>query len=128
MWSASAGAAYRSFLSQLKAAMRANDHRSLIGMTAFPLRVNSARGARVYRDAQSLERDFDRMFTPRVRSAILKQRPDQLFVRDQGAMIGNGELWFDQECPNAGPSECICDRFGHSAAPGADRGSGRNLC
>jgi hypothetical protein len=36
-----------------------------------------------------------------VRRAILDQRADQLFVRDQGAMVGNGEVWFSDTCPNA---------------------------
>ncbi|HET7605661.1 MAG TPA: hypothetical protein VFK28_06285 [Sphingomicrobium sp.] len=100
----SAGAtdpAYRSFLSRLQAAVRSNDSHALIALIGFPLRVNAAGGARVYRDAQSVERDFDEIFTTKVRSAILRQRANRLFVRDQGAMIGSGEIWFDHRCPNA---------------------------
>ena len=33
--------------------------------------------------------------------AILDQRLDQLFGRDQGLMIGNGSIWFDHICTNA---------------------------
>jgi hypothetical protein len=62
--------------------------------------VNGASGARTYRDAASVERDFDRIFTARVKHAILAQRPDGLFVRDQGAMVGDGELWFRETCSN----------------------------
>jgi hypothetical protein len=69
-------------------------------MIAFPLRVNAQDGARFYRDAQSVERDYDRIFTPKVRRAILKQRATKLFLRDQGAMVGDGEVWFDHSCPN----------------------------
>jgi hypothetical protein len=91
---------YAVFLSRLQAAVRADDRRAITGMIAFPLRVNAASGTRTYRDAPSVERDFARIFTPRVRQSILAQRADQLFVRDQGAMIGNGEVWFDHTCPN----------------------------
>ena len=49
----------------------------------------------------SVSRDFDRIFTPRVRRAILAQKAGELFVRDQGAMIGDGEVWFDQTCADS---------------------------
>jgi hypothetical protein len=96
--------AYRSFLSRLQGAVRSKDHRAVIALVGFPLRVNGAGGAQLYRDAQSVERDFDEIFTAKVRGAILQQRADRLFVRDQGAMIGSGEIWFDHRCPNAGCS------------------------
>ena len=97
----SANPAYAAFLSRLQAAVRAGDRRAIIALIDFPLRVNEAKGPRLYRDARSVERDFERIFTPKVRRAILGQRADRLFVRDQGAMIGDGELWFDRTCPNA---------------------------
>jgi hypothetical protein len=93
--------AYASFLSRLQSAVSANNHRAVIGLIAFPLRVNAANGARTYGDAKSVERDFDRIFTPRVKQAIARQRADKLFVRDQGAMVGDGEVWFDETCNNS---------------------------
>ena len=95
------GQAYSPFLSRLQAAFRANDRRSIIAMIGFPLRVNFSGGARQYRDASSVQGDFDRIFTPKVRRAVLDQRADRLFVRDQGAMVGDGELWFRETCPNS---------------------------
>jgi hypothetical protein len=93
--------AYAAFLSRLQAVVRAGNRSALIALIDFPLRVNEAGGSRLYRDARSVERSFGRIFTPKVRRAILGQRADRLFVRDQGAMIGDGELWFDHTCPNA---------------------------
>jgi hypothetical protein len=93
--------AYGAFLAHLQAAVRSGDRRAVIALIDWPLRVNGSGDTRRYRDAQSLERDFDQVFTPRVRTAILKQRADRLFVRDQGAMIGNGQVWFSRTCPNA---------------------------
>ena len=95
---------YGSFLRRLQGAVRSGSRRSLSGLIAFPLRVNRSDGPRIYRDRKAVEEDFDRIFTPRVRQAILSQRSDQLFVRDQGVMIGAGEVWFDQTCSNAGCS------------------------
>ena len=92
---------YASFLYRLQTAVRAKDRDAVMGLVAFPLRVNGQGPSRIYRDADSLERDYDKVFSRKVRQAILGQRADGLFVRDQGAMIGNGEVWFDRTCPNA---------------------------
>jgi hypothetical protein len=91
---------YAGFLSRLQAAIRADNHGEVIALIDFPLRANFRGGSRIYRDPASVERDFDRIFTARVKRAIARQRADRLFVRDQGAMIGDGEVWFDQTCPN----------------------------
>jgi hypothetical protein len=92
--------AYAAFLSRLQGAVRADDRHAIVGLIALPLRVNGAGHTRTYRDAASVERHFNQIFTPQVRRAILEQKADRLFVRDQGAMIGDGEVWFDQTCPN----------------------------
>jgi hypothetical protein len=92
---------YAAFLSRLKAAVRGSDRGALIALVAFPLRVNFPEGARIYRDAPSLGRDFDRVFTPKVKRAVLEQRPEHLSVRGQGAMVGEGELWLRETCPNS---------------------------
>jgi hypothetical protein len=81
-------------------------------MVAFPLRVDLAGAARFYRDRQAVEQDFDRIFTPRVRRAILRQRVDRLVVRKHAAIIGKGELWLRETCPNpacspAGPVRIV---------------------
>ena len=93
---------YATFVTRLQAAIRANDRAAVLKLVGYPLRVNSSGRSRSYPNARSVERDFDRIFTPRVRQSILAQRPDQLFTRDQGAMIGDGEVWFDHSCLNSG--------------------------
>lgn len=88
---------YATFLTQLQNAVRANDREAVIRLVSLPLRVNSNR-TRLYRDTKSVRADYDRIFTPNVRKAILAQRFEQLFGRDQGVMIGDGEVWFDHVC------------------------------
>lgn len=97
----SPGEAYAKFLPRLQGAVRSGNRRAVTALIQYPLRVNFSSGARTYPNRSSVESDFDRIFTPRVRSAILAQRADSLFVRDQGAMIGEGEVWFDQTCRNS---------------------------
>ena len=90
--------AYRRFLSQLQAAVRGNDRSRVVALAGLPLRVNVGGASRTYRDAQSVLADYDRIFTAKVRQAILAQRYESLFTRDKGLMIGSGEVWFDRVC------------------------------
>lgn len=94
-------ASYATFLKRLQGAARANDKGAMIKLVGFPLRVNSNGRSRVYRDAASVRADYDRIFTPAVTQAILTQRADRLFGRDQGLMIGTGQVWFDHVCTNS---------------------------
>ena len=99
--------AYASFLDRLQAAIRDNDPGAVTRLISYPLRVNSGEQSQIYPDARSVRRDYNNIFTPRVRQAILAQRADRLFTRDLGAMIGNGEVWFDHVCADES-----CSRLG----------------
>ncbi|MEO8548158.1 MAG: hypothetical protein ABI422_07310 [Sphingomicrobium sp.] len=94
-------ASYATFLKRLQAAVRTNDRSAVIKLVSFPLRVNSNGRSRLYPDARSVRANYDRIFTPKVTQAILGQQFDRLFGRDQGLMIGDGEIWFDHICSNS---------------------------
>ena len=98
---------YAAFLNRLQSAVRDNDPGAVVRLISFPLRVNSGEHSQTYADAKSVRRDFDSIFTPRVRQAILAQRADRLFSRDLGVMVGNGEVWFDHVCADES-----CSRLG----------------
>jgi hypothetical protein len=89
---------YRSFLRDLQTAVRSNNSRVVLDLASFPLRVNRRGGSHPYRNRAEAEKDYNRIFTPNVRRVILAQKFDDLFGRDQGVMIGNGEVWFDHIC------------------------------
>jgi hypothetical protein len=92
--------AYRTLLLHLQAALRADDRSAVIALINFPLRVGGAGGPRIYRDGQSVEREFDRIFTPRVIRAIAGQKPGKLTVRNRRAVVGKGEVWLAETCPD----------------------------
>ena len=92
--------AYATFLNRLQNAVRSNDRNAVASMIAYPVRVNSNGKSRSYSNRRALLADYDQVFTARVRSAILNQRFEQLFGRDQGVMIGDGAVWFDHICRN----------------------------
>jgi hypothetical protein len=85
------------FLDRLKQAMAADDHATVAAIVKYPLTVNSSPGRPVtYRNAAALSANYARVFTPEVKAAVAAARPDNLFVRDQGVMIGNGEIWMNE--------------------------------
>ena len=85
----------RDFLARLKSAAQAGDHHSLASMIRYPLTIYvDGKVAAIYQDPGKLLEEFTAVFTPSVISAIKGAEYRELFVNDQGAMIGNGEIWF----------------------------------
>jgi hypothetical protein len=88
--------AVQSFLDNLKGVVHGQDRRTLLGMIRFPFtRYNNGIPSRRYDSAAELSHDFDRIFTSQVSVAIKTASLKALFVNYQGAMLGNGEIWFD---------------------------------
>lgn len=84
------------------------DRRGVANLSAVPLRVNLAHGRfAMYRSRRDIERDYNFIFAPDVRRAILRQRPEELWGRDQGVTLKLGEIWFDHQCLDR-----TCDRLG----------------
>lgn len=83
----------KAFLRTLQNAVRSGDRQKLASLIAFPLTVPSH--AQVRNTAEFLAR-YDRIMTPAVARRVLDQSADCLFGNQQGAMIGNGTIWFDQ--------------------------------
>ncbi len=88
------------FLSRLQAALRANDRRAVSRLVGFPLSVRKDGRVETYRSRREVERDFDEIFTPRVRSEVLNQRPNSLRTREDGKTKGSTRLWFAPACFN----------------------------
>ena len=85
------------FVVRLKQAMTADDHAAIAAMVKYPLTVYSSAGRpATYRNAAALSANYTRVFTPEVKAAVAAAKPDDLFARDQGVMIGNGEIWMNE--------------------------------
>jgi hypothetical protein len=89
------------FLGALKAATSAKDTDAIAKMVIFPLRVYAAHNY-VVRNAAELKRSFSTTFSDEVVKAISAQKPEEIFCRSGGAMIGNGEVWTGQEGDRVG--------------------------
>ena len=85
----------RLFLASLKQHLERDDRAALVSMIRLPLKIYSGSG-KTYTDSKSLISDFDQVFTAKVRAAISTARYEDVFVNYQGAMLGDGEIWFDK--------------------------------
>jgi hypothetical protein len=85
------------FVARLKQAVAADDRAAVAAMVNYPLTVNAAGGrSMTYRNAAALSANYARVFTPEVKAAIAAAKANDLFSRDQGVMIGNGEIWMNE--------------------------------
>lgn len=90
------------FLASLQQAVGDDDQEAVSEMIQYPLRTTHMT---IKTPAQFL-RNYDTIFNDAVKGAIADQTAESLFYRDQGVMIGNGEVWFDAFCTDGSQS---CD-------------------
>jgi hypothetical protein len=75
-------------------AVQRDDRVTAARLIRYPIRVDTTAGLRRYTAAEQLLADYERIFTPGFRQAIAQGLPRNMFVRDQGAMLGDGQVWF----------------------------------
>ena len=75
-------------------AVKREDRKTAASLIRYPIRVDTSAGRKRYASAEELLADYDLIFTPAFRERIAKGLPRNMFVRDQGAMLGNGQVWF----------------------------------
>ena len=100
---------YGEFLKRLQSALRTNNRQAVIRLIGFPLAVHYGGETQTYRSAKDVERDYDRIFTARVRAAVLNHsprftatRPDEE-LREYGAVIAAGPICSRAPCKEGGP-------------------------
>jgi len=94
---AKTAAGARAFLAQLQAAVQSNNKEEIAEMVGYPLLVlRDGKRTRIPRK-EALLSNYDRIFTAPVRDAILQQKAECLFGNSSGAMVGSGEVWFQEE-------------------------------
>ena len=75
-------------------AVRRGDKKAVAALLTYPMRVNSASGRKRVRSPAEFVARYDAIFSSSYRDAILRAIPRAMFVRDQGVMLGDGEVWF----------------------------------
>jgi hypothetical protein len=87
------------FFEALRRNLGTGDRAAACAMVAYPLRQP---GGPVTSAAECQVR-YDEIFTIPVRRAVGRQQFAELFVNDDGVMIGSGELWFAGRCDRREP-------------------------
>lgn len=79
----------------LRQAILAGKRAEVAAAFRYPVFVQIAGKRTRIADRQDLLAHYGAIFTPAFVARIRAEVPHMMFVRDQGTMLGNGELWFD---------------------------------
>ena len=63
-------------------------------LVAYPIKVTINKKTRQINNANELVKNYDVIFFDSFVEAISNAIPHNMFARDQGIMLGNGEVWF----------------------------------
>lgn len=85
----------KAFFQELRSAVDKGD-RAWLASLPCGVKVNRKSGASQDYSPAKVARAYDKIITPAVKRAIDAQDPDQLFKRDMGVMVGDGEVWFSE--------------------------------
>lgn len=82
------------FLKDLKTGVAARDSKAICAMVSYPLVTRSGKVT----NPAACAGQYKRIFNQKVVDAVGRQRFENLFVNDQGVMIGDGEVWMSGVC------------------------------
>jgi hypothetical protein len=79
---------FKKFFIQYKTWIAADNVDSITAHIKFPLRN--------CKSAADFKKNYSEFFNSKVKNAVTNQDPDKFFVNYDGAMAGDGELWFSE--------------------------------
>jgi hypothetical protein len=85
-------------LTDLQQAVAKHNPAAVAELIHYPIKVNPGKKPFTIKTEKEFIKDYDRIITPDIQDAILKQKYDTLFVNSEGAMIGDGEVWISGFC------------------------------
>lgn len=91
------------FLTSFQNALKSNDHDAVASLIRFPLLVTAGGKRRLTRT--QLLADYNHIFNPTLRAAILSATPDDVWGNVHGFMVARGAIWFDTVIPRNGPTD-----------------------
>lgn len=91
------------FLAKFQDALKGNNKNAVASLIRFPLLVTAGGKRRLTRT--QLLADFDHVFNPTLRAAILSATPDDVWGNVHGFMVARGAIWFDTVIPRNGATD-----------------------
>jgi hypothetical protein len=89
--------AYEAMVSSVKQAILKGDVAEVAKHTEFPLKVNGTHKSLTIHNATELMANWSKIFTPEFLAKLGTDVPHEMFVHGGEAMLGDGELWFDDK-------------------------------
>ena len=89
---------YRAAFDAIQAAVAGGDGAGFASYVAFPITVTADGEAMVIGDAAQFIEHYDGIVTDEITAAITGQQWEALFVKYQGVMFGNGQVWMNGIC------------------------------
>lgn len=84
---------FTGFYANLRRAVAQNNKEAVAQRISYPLSIYSNSKKRSILNKKQFIAEYDKIMTTEVKKALANQRLDDLFIRDQGVMVGNGEIW-----------------------------------
>lgn len=60
----------------------------------YPLRINTPKEKTTIKTKKEFIKNYDAIFTDKVKTVLENQKVKDLFVNYQGVMVGDGQIWF----------------------------------
>ncbi|MHC1481208.1 hypothetical protein ACYJW8_13230 [Frateuria aurantia] len=92
---------YRVFFENFQKAVLAGDKSTVAAVIHYPITVHLDGKQWTLYNAKEFAGVYAHIFTPDLVEVVRRQRYDDLFVNDQGVMIGQGAIWFSGICEDA---------------------------
>ncbi|MFD1992375.1 hypothetical protein ACFSGI_20590 [Paenibacillus nicotianae] len=84
---------FTGFYANLRRAVANGNKEAVAKRISYPLVINSNNKKRSILKESQFITEYNTIMTAKVKKALANQRLDELFIRDMGVMIGDGELW-----------------------------------
>ena len=83
-----------SFLERMQKAIKEEDKQVISDLVLFPFKkYQKGKVIRTYSKKEFLKH-YDSIVGATIKEAILKQKPEELFINSKGVMIEQGEVWY----------------------------------
>ena len=90
-------AAFEKKVQKFRTAVLTGDKKTAASMINFPISCNVSGKSRNIANSAQFIKNFDRIVNPEYKKAMQEAVPHNLFVNDQGVMLGNGQVWFESD-------------------------------
>ncbi len=91
-------ARYRAVFDELQRAVAAKDAAAVAALVDYPLAATVDGKKTKIEDAPAFVAEYEKIVTPAIADAVVKQKYSDLFVNYKGVMIGNGQVWLNGVC------------------------------